>query len=310
MIKKNFKFTMIFTLIILIVFISINSTAMANDSKTNLDNSNTVHPSDIFIPDKDKLDLVSKKITVEEFLAKYPEVSKMKENDKKSILNKNSILNKQSNMNISYSTPSIYNALKNSFEFVYGYYGGSQMWFEGNDDFIAQTGCGAVAACNVMAYHARNFGRPLLYPYPSYNYYYFCEDIWNMFYGYMEGPTLLGGMERGVIGYANVRGVSGYGYSDVDCWSSTSSTFTNLVDLIKKSIDGNNPVLVLIGPIYGFNDYVTKFEDHWVTVTSYKYQDGKYYISFSSWGECYEFPVELGDLVKNRLFVDAVAFYK
>ena len=235
----------------------------------------------------------------------------MKEEDKKKfdLTNTQSKSSGQTNQSIA-RLPSVYNALRNSFEFIPYWYGGSQMWFEGKDFLITEFGCGAVAACNVMMYHARNFGRPLLYPYPAYNYDYFMQNIYNMYYGYVIGPATLNTLRDGVIGYTQVRGVSGYASSAVDCWTTRSTTFADLVDLIKSSIDGNNPVLMLIGPNYAPNNYAQEFQTHWVTITSYKYQDNKFYVSFSSWGECYTFPVELGELVHNRLFVDAVAFYK
>ena len=208
-------------------------------------------------------------------------------------------------------TNGIYNypvegSLINPFEFVTGYYGGSQMLFPNGSP--AQTyGCASIAAYNIFAYHSKYYGRTTLYNYPSYsdnNFY----DFGSMMYTqWVNGPTILSGLEKGVVNYASRIGNLRYSYSDNSCWSSTSQTYTNMITKIKTSIDNNNPVAMLMGPNVPGSTYKNAFSNHWVTITGYYYNGDNYEVTVSSWGVSYT--LNLYSLEKSKLFVDIALFY-
>ncbi len=95
------------------------------------------------------------------------------------------------------------------------------------------------------------------------------------------------------------------------CYISATQSFTDLADLIKNSIDNNNPVALLLGPQDIDDDYYDYFSNHWVTITGYSYHDDIYNITVSSWRRIYPIygTIDLRDLVTSKIFAKAVCFY-
>lgn len=252
--------------------------------------------NDLKIEEVDKLNLMKGIITKEEFDKKYPKIKEIKEQELKN--------NPKINESIIQPYALTYKSLANSMDFftdVYSY-GGNQTWNTGS---VMEKGCGAVTACNIAAYHAKYYGRSSLYPYSSYSKANFTNFQSFMFNSYVGGPSILSDMTYGVPAYASSKGYS-YGYSSNSCWNSTSATYVQMVNLVKSSIDGNNPVALLIGPIFtsGYNDDLA---NHWVTITGYT-ESNPAVVTVSTWGTKRE--VNLYHLIRNRYFLDVASFYR
>jgi hypothetical protein len=296
----------------LVLSTSFSFTVLA-ESKNNIIVAKT---NNIQVSDTEKEQLMSGKLSVDDFYKNHSELKKLRDQEKNQpeyTLDK-FIKDYPQQKN---TTESIFSTMSGDPYYDFRFtdkidddfdtdpipsYGGNQGW---NNNFINNTGCGAVAACNTMAYNARYYGKSNLYPY-AWTQAGFTKFQSDMFFKFLAGPTVTTEMMANAINrYTKSKGYN-YTSSMASCWSATSDSFAELLNFIQDSIDTNNPVTLLLGPNYTggeFAGYEPNFVNHWVTITGYNYIYSNFDVTVSSWGEKYT--LDLHKLVHSRVFVDA-----
>ena len=166
-------------------------------------------------------------------------------------------------------------------------YGGSQDWYD--DENMRFTGCGSIAAANILFYYGRNWTADIPFRLsPTYiQFRDAASDIYNNFvkqtlggiasmvnaddstWGIWRMPTLA----NGVVQYAQVRGRV---HLTSDIITNSNTTYEQAVNFIKTSLQKDNPVVLLITG----NDYIAQTRDdiadkpiqmlelHFVTITA------------------------------------------
>lgn len=189
-------------------------------------------------------------------------------------------------------------------------YGGNQEWHRGTStNYIANWGCGAVAASNVLAFHAKYYNRTPLYPAITNNTKnaFFWHQAW-IYDHYIDGPCVLPDMKDALVKFANGKGYN-YGSATLNCYSSSSQAA--MEKMIVSVLNGNNPVVMLMGPQWlpgDYSDFYPGFTNHWVTITGYKYINGNLHINVSSWGKKYS-DIAVYKLIRSKTFIDLAYFW-
>lgn len=281
------------SLVSLVIILSSSMIVSAKTTNENIGSS---------VSEVDKQDLVTGKMSMQEFSKKYPEIMKQKDID---IKNQDPKYSKKPMQML--RSRSGYTEISSSIHYLddSNSCGGNQGWF--NNSFRADTGCASVTAANILAYHSRHYDRSSLYPYSwnKNNYTQFQNDM----YDYIGGPALLPQIKNGVINYTKSKGYR-YSASTESCWSASSPSYFSMITLIKNSINSDNPVALLIGPDISdgkYRPYNQNFDKHWVTIIGYSSSSPNNVI-VSSWGEQYDLNLYLLEI--NRAFLDVASFYK
>ena len=175
-------------------------------------------------------------------------------------------------------------ALKNSEDFIKimdgkrHYYGGNQEWF--SDMVYQRVGCSCVAAANITAYTAINKGKNTLYSYEDMSRVNFTKHMKDI--GKFLCPderigmiSTLNFMER-VVDFAGSRFVKVKPH-----WITTEFDFEKIKDFIKEALKNNIPLTLLMLK----NKKLEEFSWHWMTITKLFENEGKNYLSLSTWGE-------------------------
>lgn len=213
-------------------------------------------------------------------------------------------------------------------------YGGNQSWWEKQDDKFAGSGCGIIAASNVLLYHSRN-GKKLEEPIKKSQYCAYTNAV-KKYTNYIPvvGGTMGLNIKKGINRYCKTQWLDYETDLEFSVFSEKkrAKTLKRIVSQVKK----NRPVILSIGPkVLGkvdeskkvlayqkgdstlisfskakyYNKEEEKYEDltiadHYITVTGVviNKQTDTIKLQISSWGEKYY--IDFGEICK---YVD---FYK
>lgn len=295
----------------LTLFVTLNISTAANANTNNkekyskLTTKTSESISEIYISDEDKLNAINNPISTyslseDSFYEKYPDIYEAK----------TSASNEPEKVSISTLSTSGFKQLKYSFKFfpsstIYNY-GGNQMR---HGTYMQNTGCGAVAAGNMLAYDAKYYGRTKLYnkAWTSSGYYDYEQAIFD---NYFKGPTLISKMKTNLPLYAKNNGNYSYNYKLIEnIYDPHGAFFIALKNSIKNAIDNEYPVALMFGPNWSnsYSDSLARpdLANHWVVVTGYNPNDTEQ-ITISTWGE--EEVVDLWYLIRSKSFIDQIYF--
>lgn len=186
----------------------------------------------------------------------------------------------------------VYYALRTPFAMVRGAYGGSQMWHQ--DKRLVQTGCGPVALANIFAfYRFLNLSVKEM------------TDLQVKVTDYLKGPVFT--PWQFISGTRKLFGKYGIGLDADVIFSFSSERFSYIraVELIKRELLENRPVMILTGPDRPFKKtFAHDFRNHWVTVTALTVTE-KETVTVSSWGTQYQ--LDLKRLLDSKIFMAVIA---
>lgn len=274
---------------------SANTKSVAVNDKTNT-------KQDVEISEADKKAALSNKLSSADIVKKYGS----KGSTEPSKLLTRSTTSSQLRLN-AVSDVDGSNELSDSFYFLddSDLYGGDQRLF--SSSYRRETGCGPITACNILAYHAKYYGRSELYPYE------WTKADWikyqNDMFGSGGGIQTLTKFNVMITDYPAFHGYS-YGSEYDSYYLNTDSNLTDMCNFIKDQIDNDNPVAMLIGTKTSGATYRTNFSVHWVTITGYDFngESSDPYVKVSSWGE--EYDLDLAKLLAQRDWIDLEYVYE
>lgn len=303
--KKKSLLSFLSLFIILNISVSANASTHKQEKYSKAPSTDSTTISEIYISDEDKLNAINNSVSSyslsqDSSLDKYTDISEAK----------TKALNEPEKVSTSTFSTSGFKQLNHSFKFFPSStvlnYGGDQMR---HGLYMKNTGCGAVAAGNMLAYDAKYYGRTKLYnkAWTSSDYYDYEQSIFD---NYFSGPTLISKMKTNLPSYAINNGNYKYNYRSIEnIIDPKGALFIALKNSIKYAIDNEYPVALMFGPNYS-NDYSDNLarpdlSNHWVTVTGYNPNDIEQ-ITISSWGE--EEVVDLWYLIRSKYFIDQIYF--
>lgn len=274
---------------------SANTKSVAVNDKTNT-------KQDVEISEADKKAALSNKLSSADIVKKYGS----KGSTEPSKLLTRSTTSSQLQLN-AVSDVDGSNELSDSFYFLddSDLYGGDQGLF--SSSVRRETGCGPITGCNILAYHAKYYGRSELYPYS------WTKQDWkryqNEMFGIGGGIQTLSRFNSMISSYTSLHGYD-YGNQSDSYYRNTDSNLTDMCNFIKDQIDNNNPVAMLIGKNSSGANYKTDFSKHWVTITGYDFngESSDPYVKVSSWGE--EYDLDLAKLLAERDWIDLDYLYE
>lgn len=260
---------------------------------------------DVIISEADKEAALSNKLSSEKIIAKYG--SKGNTNPSKLLTTVSTTTTPASIRLDATSSATGRNSLDDSFYFLddSSLYGGDQSLLSAS--LGNATGCGPIAGCNILAYHAKYYGRSSLYPYNwvKSDWKKFQDDMFDI-NGGVQTLTRFNSMAR------YYTATHGYSYDDdyQSYYLNTDENLTDLCNFIKEQIDNNNPVAMLLGTNTSGSSYKTDFAMHWVTITGYTFwgDEADPYVKVSSWGDYYN--LDLAELLANRTWIDVDYLYR
>lgn len=173
------------------------------------------------------------------------------------------------------------------------HHGGDQHWFPCKIHQLS--GCGPVAAANITAYLSQNFPEKFdkLYPYTGRlskgEFIEHMIEIRKFVIPGRHGLTSVEQFSDNVLSFSQSRGVS----LTPHILDESAKSMNEAVKFISEALHLKLPVAILV-----LKHSVKELEDytwHWMTITRLRidFEDNKYYISVSTYGECHEIDLDL-----------------